>query len=110
MREIRTDRRGFLKGLLGISMAATVLPMLPAIDPVDGKPFVIQGETMADAPTTGTVLRSMGRLGRVRIEDVWLPLEDASISMFRRHAPLVYMPGSKVGSYQAVQSSPLIDS
>lgn len=85
---MKMDRRSFLKGMLAISTAAVVLPMLPAAE-IEAAPFVIQGETLANAPTTGTVLRSMGRLGRVRIDKMWFPLEDASLTMMRRHARLV---------------------
>lgn len=81
------DRRSFLKGMMGISVAATVLPLLPPAE-VLPEPFVYIAPAVENTPTMGTILRSFGRLGRVRIDDLWFPLEDASIQMFRRHEPL----------------------
>lgn len=78
---MRMDRRSFLKGMLGISMAVAVLPHLPG-------PEIVAETSILDLTPAST----FGRLGRVRIENSWFPLEDAAFTMFRRHAPLLHMP------------------
>lgn len=97
MAEMRMDRRSFLKGMLGISVAVAVLPLLP------GPEVVAEASILApiiEFPNPASIL---GRLGRVRIDKTWFPLEDASFTMFRRHAPKVlYMPGSRYGEYLQV--------
>lgn len=80
---MRMDRRSFLKGMLGISMAVAVLPHLPSPDVVAEVPKLFI------APNPASIF---GRLGRVRIDRTWFPLEDASFTMFRRHSRPLYMP------------------
>lgn len=99
---IHMNRRDFLKGLLAVSAAAA----LPAL------PFVADA-TMPPAPALDlTPPLRYGRLGRIRLGGHWLPLEDASLTMLRRHTPsLLYYPTSMPGLYREVaKSSPLVNS
>ena len=105
MNEIRTDRRGFLKGLLGISIAAVTLPLLP---PVTAAPESIS--ILPAAEIEREIEKVFGRLGRVKIEDAWFPLEDASISMYRRHVPPLHRLGSNMVTYETAQSTSLVNS
>lgn len=79
---MKMDRRDFLKGMLAISVAAVALPLLPSME-------VEAAAETVEIFKTGAVGMSemMGRLGRVRIDRTWFPLEDAEFTMFRRHVP-----------------------
>lgn len=81
---MRMDRRSFLKGMLAISAAAVVLPMLPAAEIEAAAPSILETAPIIEFTS------KMGRLGRVRIDRSWFPLEDAWFTMFRRYAPLRY--------------------
>jgi hypothetical protein len=81
---MRMDRRSFLKGMLAISAAAAVSPFLP---PTGVAVAVAKASILDMAPIID--FSTMGRLGKVRIDRAWFPLEDAVFTMFRRYEPLL---------------------
>lgn len=83
---MRMDRRDFLKGLLAISGAVVALPLLPlpGSEVAAAMPSLLEMAPVLDF----TPRVALGRLGRIRIDREWLPLNDASFTMLRRHAPL----------------------
>jgi len=98
------DRRGFLKGMLGISIAAAALPLLP---PAAAETAAISEWTWKMPPS---ISEMAGRLGRVRIDRTWFPLEDAAFTMMRRHIPPLYAPSALPGRYDVVMPSELVES
>ncbi len=75
-------RRDFLKGLLAITGAVVAAPLL-----FDGSSMAASPSILDMAPII-ELSKPMGRLGRVRIDQEWLPLNDAWFTMYRSHTPL----------------------
>jgi len=96
---MRMDRRSFLKGMLAISAAAAVGPFLPPVG-------VAEASILDLAPVLD--FSTMGRLGRVRIDRRWFPLEDATFTMFRRYEPLIHLPNPALLSGEKPTNSDMV--
>jgi len=99
---MRMDRRSFLKGMLAISAAAAVGPFLPPTGVIVAQ----ESKLLEMAPVLD--FSTMGRLGRVRIDRRWFPLEDATFTMFRRYEPLIRLPNPTLLSGEKPTNSDMV--
>lgn len=107
---MRLNRRDFMKGLLAISGAAVIAPLLPPVGVAAETPALAAVDVVSDEAVWQTAASQMGRLGRVRLNRTWLPLEDVWIRMKRNFSNLIMAPTSQPGVYQQIQSRQLVDS
>lgn len=101
---MRMDRRSFLKGMMALAgtAALTTLPLADT-DEYAVEVFAEKGKT--------DVLEELkyGRLGRVKLNERWFPLEDASITTSRIYSePIWKVKEDSIGQYEKVAGGQLI--